>query len=161
MYKKIFDKYHLIKIFCFIMLPYKQWFFILTSNLLFTTTVCNERVPKHTNKKLNTIEGVAWKLQRIFDNLTIHCNFYCDLFDNLTLITDLKSIDILLKNYRKKMFAVCWCSWIHLIDSYLLVQEPTTYWGFRYGRGSVFPSTSYLSCFFPLDLEHGLRTHDG
>ena len=89
------------------MLPYKQWFFILTSNLLFTTTVCNERVPKHTNKKLITIEGVAWKLQRIFDNLTIHCNFYCDLFDNLTLITDLKSIDILLKNYRKKMFAVC------------------------------------------------------
>ena len=46
MYKKLFDKYNLIKIFCFIMLPHKQWPFILTSNLLFTKTVCNERVPK-------------------------------------------------------------------------------------------------------------------
>ena len=32
-------------------------------------------------KKLHTIEGVALKLQRIFVNLTIHCNVYCDLFD--------------------------------------------------------------------------------
>ena len=33
------------------MLPHKQWTLILTSSLLFTTTVCNERVPKHIQEE--------------------------------------------------------------------------------------------------------------
>ena len=47
----------------------KQWPFILTSNLLYSTKqhAMKEYLNTTYNKKLNTIERVALKLQRIFD----------------------------------------------------------------------------------------------